>query len=565
MSDEDCSSSDACWIPACVLGFCTRTLRDRDADGYVDGLCGGSDCNDLNHLAYPGATEACTDGTDNDCNGVSDCFDPVCEGGPCGCQPASGGEDCSSGMDDDCDGAIDCGDTDCLGTVDCGCTTESCTNSSDDDCDDSIDCDDSDCAGHPACVCAAKPEICSNGADEDCDGLVDCSDPDCVFSSQCLCLIPKAEVCGDGKDNDCDGLVDCGDPNCFTSTSCAICSTEQCESGQDEDCDGLIDCSDPTCAFDDACPPRQEECDNDRDDDLDGLGDCNDPDCENTQICRAKQNTCRTARVISPLASAVYEGDTSGQLSNFHGSCGGAAGEAVFRLELNEPLNVHLDTVGTSFDSVLYVRRGSCAFGLEIGCDDDSGGFQWSSALDFPLLEPGTYFIYVDGLTVDVGGGPNEGPYVLNVEVSPVVEICGDQLDNDDNGYADCADVACSAEAVCMGCNDGEEPVAEYGTSRCTDGEDNDCDGFVDCLDDDCSASDENITECCNGIDQNGNGIPDDFNCRCRSNLDCSGGQLCYTSTVGACGIPCDNFFGEICPFLAPGSSCNLTTRQCEY
>src|SRR5690606_9534664 len=136
------------------------------------------------------------------------------------------------------------------------------------------------------------------------------------------------------------------------------------------------------CAFDEDCPPQAEQCNNDRDDDLDGLADCNDPDCENTQICRDQQNTCNTARVIPPLSSATYTGDTSGQLSNSHGSCGGDAGEAVFRVEVTEPLSLHVDTVGTSFDSVMYVRRGSCDFGVEIGCDDDSGGVSWSSALD---------------------------------------------------------------------------------------------------------------------------------------------------------------------------------------
>jgi hypothetical protein len=143
--------------------------------------------------------------------------------------------------------------------------------------------------------------------------------------------------------------------------------------------------------------------------------------------------------------------------------------------------------------------------------------------------------------------------------------VCGDFIDNDDSGYADCADPACAGMPECLDCNGGLDAQPEYGTQSCTDGLDNDCDGTFDCEDEDCSASDENTTECCNGLDENGNGIPDDFNCRCHSDADCSGGQLCYTSTLGACGIPCDNFFGEICPFLAPGSSCNLTTRQCEF
>ena len=32
-----------------------------------------------------------------------------------------------------------------------------------------------------------------------------------------------------------------------------------------------------------------------------------------------------------------------------------------------------------------------------------------------------------------------------------------------------------------------------------------------------------------------------------------------------ACGIPCTSFFGDVCPFVAPGSTCNEATDQCEF
>ena len=66
-------------------------------------------------------------------------------------------------------------------------------------------------------------------------------------------------------------------------------------------------------------------------------------------------------------------------------------------------------------------------------------------------------------------------------------------------------------------------------------------------------------------MDQNGNQIPDDFNCRCNNDSECSGGQVCYSNSVNACGIPCTNFFGDVCPFLLPGSICNQATDQCEF
>jgi len=570
-SDENCSASNACFLSVCLDSKCVESIRDADGDGFVLPPCvefsqeALADCNDLNERVYPGAQENCTDGSDNDCNGVSDCFDPVCSNAPrCGCEPELAGENCENGLDDDCDGTIDCNDTDCVGRALCGCGPEQCGSGSDEDCDGRIDCEDDNCAGSLECTCRSRSENCENGLDDNCDGTIDCVDPQCRFDPLCLCDA-SSEVCSDGRDNDCDGLVDCGDPDCFSAQDCQNCTTERCASGFDEDCDGKIDCADPSCAFDAACPPLREQCNNGRDDDLDGQLDCDDDECVNVEICKEKQGNCLTARRISPLASAVYTGSTVGQLSHQSGSCGGEAGDDFFRLDLTEPTSLSLNTRGSLFDTVLYLRHGNCELGAELACDDDSGGRRWSSALEFPVLAPGAYFIVVDGLVVDERLGPDEGEYTLNVEVGPVVEVCGDGLDNDGNGFADCADDVCADLGPCKNCNSGSPPVAEYGTQKCTDGVDNDCDGLIDCEDSDCSASDRNPSECCNGRDQNGNGIVDDFACRCAADADCSFGQICYSSTLGTCGVPCELFVGDICPFDSPGSQCNSTTQQCEF
>jgi hypothetical protein len=75
-------------------------------------------------------------------------------------------EFCTNGLDDDGDGLVDLNDPDCI------CyPVEICTNGIDDDGDGLVDCMDSDC---PVCV-----ENCTNGIDDDGDGLVDCDDPDC--------------------------------------------------------------------------------------------------------------------------------------------------------------------------------------------------------------------------------------------------------------------------------------------------------------------------------------------------------------------------------------------------
>lgn len=566
-NDLDCDDQEFCTTDRCDAGTCVFGPKDEDLDGFTAEECGGTDCNDLNQNVHPGLPETCSDAADNDCNGVADCNDPACEFVPdCGCVPDPAGEDCDNGVDDDCDTTVDCNDADCIGTPICGCTANEvglCQNGIDDDCDELLDCDDPDCAGTTTCLCQATPEFCSNDQDEDCDLLVDCADPDCFGAFECSCVPPGIpEICDNVGDDDCDMLVDCADPDCSSAPACDDCVPEICDDGQDNDCDDIIDCADEACAFAPNCAATQELCNNGLDDDNDQLTDCADPDCANNPLCVQQQSNCLTPKLIA--GSGTYAGDTTGNIHEHKGSCGGGAGEALFYFVLTQPSHVVLDTIGTSFDSVIYVRHGSCESGSEVGCDDDSGGFQWSAKVDFTILYPGTFYVFVDGFTVDPVLGANEGPFVLNVVIDPdPAEVCADGIDNDGDVYVDCADPDCLAE--CGNCNAGQPPGPEFGVAACTDGQDNDCDGDIDCDDDDCSASDYFLTECCNGQDQNDNGIPDDFNCRCKDTSDCAGGQICYTHTVHACGIPCNNFFGLVCPAVAPGSYCNSVTGQCEF
>jgi len=59
-----------------VIPFITVAARpydpacDRDQDGFCGHASGGPDCDDAEEAIYPGATETCGDGIDQDCNGV---------------------------------------------------------------------------------------------------------------------------------------------------------------------------------------------------------------------------------------------------------------------------------------------------------------------------------------------------------------------------------------------------------------------------------------------------------------------------------------------------------------
>jgi len=57
---------------------------DTDGDGFFwGGSCSPDevlDCENDDPNSYPGGTEICDDGNDNDCNGLTDLDDPACEG-----------------------------------------------------------------------------------------------------------------------------------------------------------------------------------------------------------------------------------------------------------------------------------------------------------------------------------------------------------------------------------------------------------------------------------------------------------------------------------------------------
>ena len=58
--DQNCDGADeVCPPPVCP---------DSDGDGYTDAACGGTDCNDNDNSIFPGATEVCGDGIDQNCD-----------------------------------------------------------------------------------------------------------------------------------------------------------------------------------------------------------------------------------------------------------------------------------------------------------------------------------------------------------------------------------------------------------------------------------------------------------------------------------------------------------------
>jgi len=228
--------------------------NDVDEDGFADDSCGGSDCNDAEDSAYPGATELC-DGLDNDCNGSIDddiAFDSDADGqlSAALCPGVAGADDCDDdeittytgapelcdGVDNNCNGQIDESSTpsDWYPDIDgdgFGDPTQTPTSS----CQDlstqgysnqvgATDCDDGNNLINVLAteVCDGIDQDCllgiDNGFDADGDGFFDALDAGCLVTYGALAdcddtLViglptnpAAAEIC-DGIDNDCDTII----------------------------------------------------------------------------------------------------------------------------------------------------------------------------------------------------------------------------------------------------------------------------------------------------------------------------------------------------------------------
>jgi hypothetical protein len=191
---------------------------DLRLDGTRDSFPGGGDARD--GARSEGPTDGAADGLrDGLFDGPRDLpGDGARDGKPDGLRCAAV-EDCSNGVDDDCNGLVDCFDKTCQGDPACvDHKQETCTNGIDDDGNGLVDCKDPACFGDKACATPGR-EVCNNNLDDDGDGYIDCKDPDCTGDPSCV-VTPGAEICDNGKDDNGDRLVDCSDPQCKTFAAC---------------------------------------------------------------------------------------------------------------------------------------------------------------------------------------------------------------------------------------------------------------------------------------------------------------------------------------------------------
>jgi len=135
------------------------------------------------------------------------------------------------------------------------------------------------------------------------------------------------------------------------------------------------------------------------------------------QLSNLLPGDCTSPTVI-PAQGGTFSGTTSGT-SALAGSCGssGISPEQVFQWTPAVSGTATIQTCGaaTNFDTVLYLRTGTCAGGPEVaaGCNDDAcpnaSGASIASRITPTVTAGQTYFIVVDGY------GGTQGSFSLTV------------------------------------------------------------------------------------------------------------------------------------------------------
>ena len=134
---------------------------------------------------------------------------------------------------------------------------------------------------------------------------------------------------------------------------------------------------------------------------------CEYPDGSPVELTIEEVGTMGCGQALPAGVPVSTMGTTNGSGDDFTGSCAfNPAPEREFWWTAPATGTYRIDTIGSSYDTLLHVRNGGCE-GNELACDDDAGG-NLASLVTVDLLEGQTISIFVDGFN-----GP--GSFVLNI------------------------------------------------------------------------------------------------------------------------------------------------------
>ncbi len=451
-----CSKDDDCGPGyQCVASVCSTSRGVDGGPGLTDGGLPSGDAGvadaGFDAGCVSGLRELCDNGVDDTCDGLKDCADPSCggqvcgangrfctpDGGVCACSGNGGVAEavetlCGDGFDNDCNGKPDCMDKDACAGLSCDATLP-------------LTCQGPKCLCSPDAGVKGGPETsCLNRKDDNCNGLVDCEETSCAgqpcsalggtcVGSTCACTNPGGVVeaseatCDDMKDNDCDGLVDCKDQSCGGKTCGAagmLCAGSSCQcggnggtaeaterscgDGHDNDCDFLVDCADT---------------------------DCNQKACSLTgKSCQGGTCTCTAGggvvQATETLCGDTKDNDCNGKTDCGDPSCDGLACGGVGKICVANACVCQVP------GGTVEVTETLCSDGKDNDCD----GLLDCDDPDCDTKLCSGFGLRCSGLKCKCTGGQVGGTY----EVSETT--CGDGLDNDCNGSADCDDSNCLSQ-----------------------------------------------------------------------------------------------------------------------
>lgn len=414
-----CSEGEVCQAGTCVIncppGFtnCSGECVDLTSDPDNCGSCGNKCEATQVCVSSTCSSEGCPSGLTN-CGGI--CVDTSTDENNCGfC-----GRECPSGqtcVDGSCQVVCPEGQSLCDST---------CVDTSS---------DESNC-GHCGIRCRSD-QICSGGT--------------------CICSGDLVECSGSCVDTSID-------PN-----NCGTCGNR---------CVGSEACVDGTCTL--ACPEDLIACggycvdiSSDRHN-CGGCGiecaedeSCNGGTCVSSSVCPA--DSC--SNPIDVSGGGRFTGSTECAGDDYSGSCGGTSGrEVVFTFTIDSQKDVFISTYGSSFDTLLYIREGSCDIGTDTHCNDDEHD-TLQSELKLLNLPAGTYYIFLDGYS-----SLSHGDYILDVYMTDPHRCWWGRVDGDRCGNPIFIDIYsatsitgntcpwewCDPEADAVGCrgtSDGKDFV----------------------------------------------------------------------------------------------------------
>ena len=434
-----CNGAPRCVSGACVSGppvvcddgiTCTvdscREPAGSCASVADDGRCGSRERCDPGLGCVP-APECVADADCDDgqaCNGTERCVAGACRAGP----PPS------------CDDGRSCTVDRCDPLAAGG--TGACTFvGSDAACDDGRACNGRErCA--PLDPGASGATGCVAGIPIRCDDGIACTADACVEPAGSCSHVAPSERCN-GADDDCDGRVDEGFTCALGST--AACTTS-CGTAGSRACNG-------SCTGYGGCVAA-EVC-NGCDDDSDGRVD------EGLSCVPAPSNDrCSGAIALSGRGS---RSDTLAGASLDVGLGGGMCGtgpEVFYRVTLTRESLVYLDTLGTSWDTLVSYRGTSCPGPIRPPqcADDQCGGLQSQLVRE---LSPGTHYFAVHALSPSSPAGA----FTLSYQI----ESAGGALDTRVTGRATYAHTtAGGSDLVRASCGAGATgPESVYWWTQC--------------------------------------------------------------------------------------------------